>query len=224
MARVRERKNDISFNVQLSDEQKEAKANILTHPINVIIGAAGCGKTLLSSQIALDAFFTGVCDQIIVTRSTVTAEAGGIGFLPGMLSDKMDPLLQGIYQNFFKLYGDSEAKRNKIKKHIESGEIKIIPIAYMRSITFDNAYVIVDEMQNLTKSQFELAVGRLGKTSKLMFTGSRDQIDLPKKSTSAIHLLDRISPSKYVYIVELLKNHRHPAVEDVLNLLSEDAQ
>jgi phosphate starvation-inducible protein PhoH and related proteins len=221
MARERERKNDIQFDLSLSDEQKMAKEQILRHPINIVLGQAGSGKTLLSCNVALDSFFTGRCSQIIITRSTVTAEGSGIGYLPGGIDEKMDPLMQGIYQNFFKLYGSSDVKRNKIKKHMESGEIKIIPIAYTRSITYDDAVIIVDEMQNLTKSQFELVLGRLGRTSRLIFTGSVNQIDLPKKAASAIHLVDRMTLSKHVYATQLTSNHRHPAIEDVLKLLED---
>jgi phosphate starvation-inducible protein PhoH and related proteins len=219
MARERERKNDISFDLSLSDEQRAAKTEMLRHPINIILGQAGSGKTLLSCNVALDSFFLGKVDQVIITRSTVTAEGNGIGYLPGGIDEKMDPLMQGIYQNFFKLYGSTDAKRAKIKRHVESGEIKIIPIAYTRSITYDNAVIIVDEMQNLTLSQLELVLGRLGKTSRLIFTGSADQIDLPRKEQSAIHIVDRFIGNKYVYVKELTSNHRHEALEEVLPIV-----
>ena len=207
-------KNPIQFDIQLSDEQKEAKRQILETPVTFLLGAEGTGKTLLSTQVALDLFFRKEVEQIVVTRPAVAAE--DLGFMPGGISEKLDPYLQPIYQNFNKVYGNTEAKKNKIKKHIEAGEIKIIPVAFTRGITYDNAVVIVDEMQNLTNSQFQMIIGRLGRNSKLIFTGSDVQIDLKKPSDSAIHLLDRIKENKYVSICRLTSNHRHPAVASIL--------
>jgi len=207
-------KNPIQFDIQLSDEQKEAKRQILETPVTFLLGAEGTGKTLLSTQVALDLFFRKEVEQIVVTRPAVAVE--DLGFMPGGISEKLDPYLQPIYQNFNKVYGNTEAKKNKIKKHIESGEIKIIPVAFTRGITYDNAVVIVDEMQNLTNSQFQMIIGRLGRNSKLIFTGSDVQIDLKKPSDSAIHLLDRIKENEYVSICRLTSNHRHPAVAAIL--------
>ena len=207
-------KNPIQFDIQLSEEQKEAKRQILETPVTFLLGAEGTGKTLLSTQVALDLFFRKEVEQIVVTRPAVAAE--DLGFMPGGISEKLDPYLQPIYQNFNKVYGNTEAKKNKIKKHIESGEIKIIPVAFTRGITYDNAVVIVDEMQNLTNAQFQMIIGRLGRNSKLIFTGSDVQIDLKKPSDSAIHLLDRIKENEYVSICRLTSNHRHPAVASIL--------
>lgn len=214
MAKARERKNDISFDISLNAEQREAKAKILETPINFLLGLEGSGKTLLASQIGLDAFFTGQCSTLVITRPAVAAE--DLGYLPGSAEDKLLPYMAGIYDNLNKLYGSSEAKKNKIKKHIEDGEIKIIPIAFTRSITYDHAVVICDEAQNLTRSQFEMILGRLGKTSRLIFTGSRVQIDLKRKEDSAIWLIDKLKDNPFVSITELKSNHRHPAVESVL--------
>lgn len=214
---ARERKNDIQFDLTLNDEQKEAKAQILRHPINFLLGNEGSGKTLLATQIGLDGFFTNRYSQIVITRPAVAAES--LGFLPGGAAEKLEPYLMGIYENLFKLYGGTESKKNKLKKHLENQEIKIIPIAFTRSITYDNAIVIVDEMQNLTRMQFEMILGRLGKTSKLIFTGSKVQIDLPRPSDSAIHLVSKLENNPYVSITQLKSNHRHEAVESVLNTL-----
>jgi len=214
---ARERKNDIKFDVNLNLEQREAKAIILQTPINFLLGNEASGKTLLASQIALDGFFSGQYDKIIITRPAVATES--LGFLPGLLTEKLQPYMEGIHQNLFKLYGSTDAKRNKIKKHIEDEDIKIIPIAFTRSLTFDDAIVICDEMQNLTRMQFELVLGRLGKSSKLIFTGSRVQIDLPRPNDSAIHMVDRLIGNEYVSITELKSNHRHPAVASVLETL-----
>lgn len=207
-------KNPIQFSVQLSDEQKEAKRVILEKPVTFLLGKEASGKTLLSSQAALDLFFRNEVSQIIITRPAVATE--DLGFLPGDGNSKLEPYMQPIYQNLDKVYGDTEAKRSKIKKHLESGEIKIIPVAFTRGITYDNAVVLVDEMQNLNNTQFQMILGRLGKNSKLIFTGSYQQIDLKRPSDSAIHSLDKLRENEYIGIVELTSNHRHPAVESIL--------
>jgi len=207
-------KSDIRFDISLNDEQKEAKRRILDTPVTFLLGLEGSGKTLVACQVALDLFFRKEMSQIVITRPAVATE--DLGFLPGSQAEKLEPYLAPIFQNLTKVYGDTPTKRDKIKKHLESGEIKIIPVAFTRGITYDNAIVIIDEMQNLNNTQFQMILGRLGKNSKLIFTGSYQQIDLKKPSDSAIHSLDKIRNNEYIAIMELTSNHRHPAVESIL--------
>jgi phosphate starvation-inducible protein PhoH len=212
-------KNPIRFNIQLTEEQKNVKNIVLNTPVNFIVGKEGTGKTMLAVNIALDLFFRKDTHykQIIITRPTVTTE--DFGFLPGGISEKLDPFLQPIYENLRKVYGATDAQKNKIAKHLEKGDIRILPIAFTRGVSYDNAVVIVDEFQNCTKSQIEMIIGRLGKTSKLIFSGSKQQIDLKYKSDSCIKLLDRLKSNQYCHISELITNHRHPSIESILNSL-----
>lgn len=212
-------KNPIKFSIDLSAEQKAAKAEVLEHDVNFLLGDEGSGKTMLAVQIALDLFFRKDTHyrQIVITRPTVTTE--DFGYLPGNLKEKMDPFLAPIYETMRDLYGDTEAKKSKIEKHIKSEDIRILPIAFTRGVTYKDAIVIVDEFQNCTDSQLQMIIGRLGTSSKLIFTGSNKQIDLKKRTDSATHSLQRILENPYVCIQVLQSNHRHPAIVSILKAL-----
>lgn len=207
----------IKFNISLSDEQKLVKASMLEYDINFVVGDEGSGKTLLAVHTALDLFFRKDTHykQIVITRPAVTTE--DFGFLPGDLKEKMHPYLVPIYETINDLYGDSDAKKGKIKKHMDNEEIRILPIAFTRGVTYSDAIVIVDEFQNATLDQLQMIIGRLGKSSKLIFSGSAKQIDLKRKTDSAITALSRLQDNEYVNIQTLLSNHRHPAIVSVLN-------
>jgi phosphate starvation-inducible PhoH-like protein len=121
----RKPKNPIKFKIELNQEQKEAKSKILENTVTLLAGSAGSGKTLLACQIALEKLFMKEVEKIIITRPTVSKEE--IGFLPGDLREKMDPWVQPIYQNMYALYD-----RVKVEKHIQEGDIEIVPVSFMR--------------------------------------------------------------------------------------------
>ena len=208
----RKPKNPIKFNVQLNDEQKEAKQKILDYPITVIKGMAGSGKTLVAAQVALDMLFRGEVEKIIITRPTVSKEE--IGFLPGDLQAKMDPWLAPIYHNLFMLYSEE-----KVRKEMEEGRIEIVPFAFMRGRTFVNAFVIVDEAQNVTHSQMETVIGRLGKGSKMVICGDMAQIDLKDKRETGFSFLNRVEEQVEGFKTASLEyNHRHDIVAPILKV------
>tara|TARA_R110001599_G_scaffold79478_3_gene215351 strand:+ start:5378 stop:6034 length:657 start_codon:yes stop_codon:yes gene_type:complete len=207
-------KGDIKFNINLSDEQKKAKAEMLNHAFSFVVGKAGSGKTLLAVQVALDMFFKRKYNKIIITRPTIATEDNG--FLPGDEKDKLEPWLVPIMSNMRKVYNKPE----KIKAMVDNEEVELVSLAHFRGRTFDNAVVIIDEFQNLTKSQFRMALGRLGKNSMMIFCGDFQQIDLPNPLNSAIDDVAKIKDSKHVYKIVLEDNHRHKAIDDVLNLLT----
>ena len=202
------------FSIALSEEQKKAKAKILNHPFNFIVGKAGSGKTLLAVQIALDQFFKRQFNQIIITRPTVATEDNG--FLPGSEKEKLEPWLVPIKSNMRKVYN----KPDKLQKMEDEGQIELVSLAHFRGRTFDNAIVIVDEFQNLTKSQFNMAIGRLGKESMMIFCGDYQQIDIKDQNYSAIHEVAKIKDSYFVHKCVLEDNHRHEAIGDVLKRLT----
>ena len=211
----RKPKGPIKFKLTLNDEQKEAKKIILESPVTLLKGMAGSGKTLLACQIALDLYFQKEIEKIIISRPTVSKEE--IGFLPGDLKEKMDPWLAPIYSNLYMLY-----TKEKIDQMIKDEELEIVPFAFMRGRTFVNALVIVDECQNITHSQTELMLGRLGKSSKMVFCGDLSQTDLKNKKDSGIGFFVRLEENiKGVRIVTLKNNHRHEIVEKILNIYSE---
>ena len=143
----RKPKNPIKFKIQLNEEQKVAKSIILDNAVTVITGAAGSGKTLLATAVGLDLLFRKEIEKLIITRPAVLA-GEDLGFLPGDISEKMDPWLQPIYQNFYNLYG-----KDKVDKEISEGNIQILPLGYVRGLTFTNTFLIADEVQNLTHDQ-----------------------------------------------------------------------
>jgi phosphate starvation-inducible protein PhoH and related proteins len=208
-------KGSIKFNINLSEEQKEAKTNILYHPYNFIMGKAGSGKTLLAVQIGLDMYFKRMTNKIIITRPTVSNEDNG--YLPGSLSEKMEPWLVPIRSNMRKVYN----KPAILEKMEKEENIELVSLAHFRGRTFDNAVVIVDEFQNLTKQQLGMVLGRLGKGSTMILTGDPQQIDLKFTNDSAIHEVPKLKPSDHVFSVTLKDNHRHEALNEVLKLLYE---
>jgi len=207
-------KGTVRFSLSLSEEQKSAKQAILHHPYNFIVGKAGSGKTLLACQIALDMFFKRQIDKIIITRPTVSTEDNG--FLPGSEKEKMEPWIVPIKSNMRKIYN----KPLILEKMEKDESIELCSLAHFRGRTFENAVVIVDEFQNLTRSQFRMALGRLGKNSTMIFCGDNQQIDLKDKNYSAIVDLPKINDSQYVYKRVLLDNHRHIAIDEVFELLN----
>ena len=207
-------KGSVRFSLSLSPEQKSAKQAILHHPYNFIVGKAGSGKTLLACQVALDLFFKRQINKIIITRPTVSTEDNG--FLPGSEREKMEPWLVPIRSNMRKVYN----KPLILEKMEKEEQIELVSLAHFRGRTFDNSVVIVDEFQNLTRSQFRMALGRLGKGSTMIFCGDNQQIDLKDKNYSAIHDLAKINNSQYVYKRILQDNHRHEAIDEVFDLLN----
>ena len=207
-------KGSVRFSLSLSPEQKSAKQAILHHPYNFIVGKAGSGKTLLACQVALDMFFKRQIDKIIITRPTVSTEDNG--FLPGSEKEKMEPWIVPIKSNMRKIYN----KPLILEKMEKEESIELVSLAHFRGRTFENAVIIVDEFQNLTRSQFRMALGRLGKNSTMIFCGDNQQIDLKDKNYSAIVDLPKIANSEYVYKRVLLDNHRHIAIDEVFELLN----
>jgi len=207
-------KGKIKFNLTLSDEQKLAKTAILYHPYNFIQGKAGSGKTLLAVQIALDMFFTRQVNKIVITRPTISNEDNG--FLPGSLDEKMEPWLVPIRSNMRKVYN----KPAILEKMEKDENIELVSLSHLRGRTFEHSIVIVDEFQNLTKSQLGMVLGRLGKGSTMILTGDPQQMDLSFSNDSAIHEVLKLKDSKYVYYTHLMDNHRHEALDELLRLLS----
>ena len=203
-------KNPIKFKLQLNEEQKRAKEEILNSTLTLLAGSAGSGKTLLACQIALDGLFRNQYDKVIITRPTVSKEE--IGFLPGDLREKMDPWVQPIYQNMFLLYD-----KVKVEKFIEDGKIEIVPVSFMRGRTFVSSCIIVDEAQNVTHEQMEMIVTRIGTRSKMIICGDDHQVDLKNKRDSGFRFLYKASSKiKNLSGITLLTNHRDSIVEDLI--------
>ena len=163
-----------------SKKQKEYVRALKTNQIIMSLGPAGTGKTYLAVAVALTMLLEKKVERIILSRPAV--EAGErLGFLPGDMKDKIDPYLRPLYDSLYDLLD-----YNKIQKKIESGEIEIAPLAFMRGRTLKNSFAILDEAQNATKTQVKMFLTRIGENSKLVVNGDPSQIDLPNKKQSGL--------------------------------------
>ena len=153
---------------------------IKTHDIVFSIGPAGTGKTYLAVAMAVAEFKSRNVEKIILARPAV--EAGErLGFLPGDLQEKVDPYLRPLYDALYDIMGRDTALRLKEKEIIE-----VVPLAYMRGRTLDNAFIILDEAQNTTREQMKMFLTRMGFGSKVVVTGDVTQIDLPEGKASGL--------------------------------------
>jgi phosphate starvation-inducible PhoH-like protein len=160
--------------------------NITGHDITFGIGPAGTGKTYLAVACAVDALERSAVQRIVLTRPAV--EAGEkLGFLPGDLSQKVDPYLRPLYDALYELMGF-----DRVAKAFERNALEIAPLAFMRGRTLSNAFVILDEAQNTTPEQMKMFLTRIGFGSKCVVTGDVSQIDLPKGSLSGLVEAERI--------------------------------
>ena len=178
-----------------------------------VIGPAGTGKTYVSVALGVKALKEKKVKKIIITRPVV--EAGeNLGFLPGDLQDKIDPYLKPIYDAL-----EDMIPRTQLEKKLESGQIEIAPLAFMRGRTLNDAFVILDEAQNTTVTQMKMFLTRLGHHSKMVITGDLSQIDLrsniPSGLEDAMRRLPGIKGISFVKFNEI-DVFRHPLVAKVV--------
>jgi len=178
------------------------------------IGPAGTGKTYLAVAIAVSALKRGLVKKITLARPAV--EAGeSLGFLPGDFREKIDPYLRPLYDAL-----DDMIPSEKLKSYIEKRVIEIVPLAYMRGRTLNNAYVILDEAQNATTMQMKMFLTRLGGSSKAIVTGDITQIDLPAKQVSGLvqakEILSKVEGVAFVYF-DKGDVVRHKLVKDIID-------
>ena len=160
--------------------QKKYVESIRKRDIVFGVGPAGTGKTYIAVAMAVHAFKNKEVQKIILTRPAV--EAGErLGFLPGDMQEKVDPYLRPLYDALYDVLGRDSALRLKEKEAIE-----VVPLAYMRGRTLDNAFIILDEAQNTTKEQMKMFLTRMGFGSKIVVTGDVTQVDLPRGKKSGL--------------------------------------
>jgi phosphate starvation-inducible PhoH-like protein len=177
------------------------------------LGPAGTGKSYLAVAKGIDMLKKGLIEKIILTRPAV--EAGErLGFLPGDMKEKIDPYLRPIYDALYDMIPS-----DRVEKKIQSGEIEIAPLAFMRGRTFNNAFVIVDEAQNTTSVQMKMVLTRIGEGSRMVINGDLSQIDLPSGQVSGLYeskkILGKINDIK---IISLKAEDviRHPIVAKII--------
>ena len=205
----RERKNDIKYKITLNDEQKEVKRLILENQVVVITGRAGCGKSLVSAQCALDFLFKKQVDQILVTRAAV--EVGhSLGFLPGSLNEKFDPYLEAFQENLIKC-----ADKVKIQTMVKDEKIVAYPVQFIRGKTIDDI-LVVEEAQNLSKAEMLAILTRLGKTGKIIVNGDNEQQDTREGVTGLSYAIELSKHFEEIKHVKLKTNHRSDLVAKIL--------
>lgn len=193
--------------------QAQYIANIFSHDITFGIGPAGTGKTYLAAAAAVDALERQDVRHILLTRPAV--EAGEkLGFLPGDLSQKVDPYLRPLYDALFEMLGFE-----RVEKLISRNVIEVAPLAYMRGRTLNEAFIILDESQNTTIEQMKMFLTRIGFNSKAVITGDVTQIDLPRHQKSGLrHAIDVLSQVEEISFNFLHSEDvvRHPVVARVV--------
>ena len=200
--------------------QAEYLKKIAENDIVVGIGPAGTGKTYLAVAAAVDALMRKRVRRIVLARPAV--EAGeSLGFLPGDMQAKVDPYLRPLYDSL-----DDLIPFERIQKLIESRTIEVAPLAFMRGRTLGDAFVILDEAQNATGAQMKMFLTRLGVNSKIVITGDKTQVDLPRREDSGLMQIERI-----LHGIEGISFHyfneadvvRHRLVRDIIRAYNEDA-
>ncbi len=196
-----------------SKKQKEYVKALKTNQIIMSLGPAGTGKTYLAVAAALSMLLEKKVERIILSRPAV--EAGEkLGFLPGDMKEKIDPYLRPLYDSLHDMFD-----YDKIQRKIESGEIEIAPLAFMRGRTLKNCFAILDEAQNATQTQIKMFLTRIGENSKLVVNGDPSQIDLLNKSHSGLVQSQNILKGiKEISIINFDQNDviRHPLVTKIV--------
>ena len=203
------RKSVIARSQKQSDYIKSLREN----DIVMALGPAGTGKSFLAVSVAITMLMEKKVERVILSRPAV--EAGEkLGFLPGDMKEKVDPYLRPLYDALYELFGFE-----KIDKKIETGEIEIAPLAFMRGRTLKNCFAILDEAQNATETQIKMFLTRIGENSKLVVNGDPSQVDLINKSYSGLakskNILNNI---KEIKVIEFDHNDvvRHPLVSKII--------
>ncbi len=193
--------------------QSQYVANILNHDICFGIGPAGTGKTYLAVAAAVDALERQEIRRILLTRPAV--EAGEkLGFLPGDLTQKIDPYLRPLYDALFEMLGFE-----KVERLIEKNVIEVAPLAYMRGRTLNDAFIILDESQNTTVEQMKMFLTRIGFNSKAVITGDITQVDLPRGARSGLRHAIEVLGEVDEISMNFFQSHdvvRHPVVARIV--------
>ncbi len=202
-----------------SKKQSEYIRALTNKDITIALGPAGTGKSFLAVSVAMTMLFEKKVEKVILSRPAV--EAGEkLGFLPGDMKEKVDPYLRPLYDALYDLFGFE-----KINKKIETGEIEIAPLAFMRGRTLKNSFAILDEAQNATLTQIKMFLTRIGENSKIVVNGDPSQIDLINKSQSGLVKTKKIlNKVKEIKLIEFDHKDvvRHPLVTKIIQAFNKN--
>jgi phosphate starvation-inducible protein PhoH and related proteins len=202
-----------------TEAQKAYVQALFDHELAFGIGPAGTGKTYLAVAVGVSMFLSGQVDKIILSRPAV--EAGErLGFLPGDMKDKVDPYMQPLYDAL-----NDFLPQKQVQKMLEEKVIEIAPLAFMRGRTLANAFCVLDEAQNATTMQMKMFLTRLGEGSRMVITGDRTQVDLPRGTASGLadaeRLLKGIRKISFSYFTSR-DVVRHPLVAAIIEAYDSD--
>ena len=204
-----------------TNAQKAFVSSLLKNELVFGIGPAGTGKTYLAVAVAVSKFINGEVDRIVLSRPAV--EAGEkLGYLPGDMKDKVDPYMQPLYDAL-----NDFLPGKQLSKLIEEKRIEIAPLAFMRGRTLSHAFVVLDEAQNASSMQMKMFLTRLGEGSRMVITGDKSQIDLPKGATSGLVEAERLLSSKQKISFNYFSSRdvvRHPLVASIIEAYDEDSR
>ncbi len=186
-----------------NSEQKEMLNVIKTNTITFVRGPAGTGKTFLAVTYALQQLFKGKCEKIVFSRPVVEAAGEKLGFLPGDMTDKIDPYMMPIFDALLQKI-TKESMNKLMNKNGRESAIRVIPLAYMRGVTFRHSFVICDEMQNSTPDQMRMLLTRLGEGCKMIICGDTRQTDIESENglEDAFDLLEGIDEVGFVNLTQ----------------------
>lgn len=210
----RKLKGEPKLKLNLNEEQKQVKAKFYENDVNFIHGDFGSGKTLVACAIALSSYRKKEYNKIVIARP-ITKNM--IGYLPGDIKEKLDPYVSPIVHNFNMLQDIDITERM-----LADGVIEILPVDFAKGITYTDSVVVVDEYEDLNYEDFRMMLSRLGRDSKIIFCGSKEQIDRSIGTKSCIYSTLKLEDSYIVGYSTLKANHRNTAITEVLKYLEDE--
>ena len=202
-----------------TEAQRDYVRSMLGHELAFGIGPAGTGKTYLAVAVGVSMFAAGQVERIVLSRPAV--EAGEkLGYLPGDMKEKVDPYMQPLYDALNDLL-----PQRQLERHLEQKRIEIAPLAFMRGRTLTDSFVVLDEAQNATPAQMKMFLTRMGEGTRMVVTGDRTQVDLPKGMASGLHEAERILASVPGVAMNRFTSAdvvRHPLVARILDAYEAD--
>jgi phosphate starvation-inducible protein PhoH len=214
-------KTEPKIDFELTQEQKDVVSSYYENDILFINGDFGSGKTAISCYIALKAFFKRQINEIVITKPVLKSRINVLGSVPGTLEEKLEVHIAHIKQCFYELQS-----KEKIESMIQKGYIKFIDINLIKGYTFGSTeptLIIVDEYQDQNYEDFRTILSRVGKHAKIMFTGSKQQIDKSIGTRSCIYRFDKLNNTpKGIAIHTLTSQHRNEKAFELINLLDKE--